>query len=261
MSHLSLETIARLVEDEPDTTEAAHLSACAECRTQLDAMTEDVHALAMLPDMAVVPDQWDALERRLTDEGLIHRPHRAGGPWLMQAAAAMLLLLGGALAGRMTAPETAPRTAAVPTEAGDAAQPGPAAPPAVLATDADRPPQEDATPALQLEPAPPRNVTLAADQGMTLPRNATMDEAAEYLRGAEAAYLEALTRYAELASQAQSGDPIARLAALQSIILTTQAALTETPTDPVINGYHLTALAQRDATLRQVAQASSEQWY
>ena len=71
---------ARLVEDEPDTTEAAHLSACAECRTQLDAMTEDVHALAMLPDMAVVPDQWEALERRLTDEGLIHRPqHRARG--------------------------------------------------------------------------------------------------------------------------------------------------------------------------------------
>jgi hypothetical protein len=74
-------------------------------------------------------------------------------------------------------------------------------------------------------------------------------------------YLEALTRYAELASQAESGDPVARLAALQSIILTTQAALNETPTDPVINGYHLTALAQRDATLRQVALASGEQWY
>jgi hypothetical protein len=43
--------------------------------------------------------------------------------------------------------------------------------------------------------------------------------------------------------------------------MTTQAALNETPTDPVINGYHLTALAQRDATLRQVAAASSERWY
>lgn len=262
MSHLSLETIARLVEDEPDTTEAAHLSACAECRTQLDAMTEDVHALAMLPDMAVVPDQWEALERRLTAEGLIHRPqHRArGGAWMMQAAAALLLLLGGALAGRMTAPGAAPRTAAVPTETRDAAQAGPDAQPAVLATDTDGLPAEDAPPAMQPETGP-RSVTLASDQGTRLPQNATMDEAAEYLRGAEAAYLEALTRYAEMASQAQSGDPIARLAALQSIILTTQAALNETPTDPVINGYHLTALAQRDATLRQVAQASSEQWY
>ena len=260
MSHLSLETIARLVEDEPDTTEAAHLSACAECRTQLEAMTEDVHALAMLPDMAVVPDQWAALERRLAGEGLIQQPHRASGAWMMQAAAALLLLLGGALAGRMTAPATAPRTAAAPTETRGAVQPGQDAPPAVLATDAGQLPAGDATPALRPEPAP-RSVTLASDQGMTLPPNATMDEAAEYLRGAEAAYLEALTRYAELASQAQSGDPIARLAALQSIILTTQAALNETPTDPVINGYHLTALAQRDATLRQVAQASSEQWY
>jgi hypothetical protein len=260
MSHLSPETIARLVEDEPDTTEAAHLSACAECRTQLEAMTEDVHALAMLPDMAVVPDQWAALERRLTEEGLIQRPHRAGSAWMMRAAAALLLLLGGALAGRMTAPGAAPRTAAVPTETRDAVQPGPDAPPAVLATDTEGAPTEDATPAIRPETAP-RSVTLASNQGMTLPQNATMDEAAEYLRGAEAAYLEALTRYAELASQAQSGDPIARLAALQSIILTTQAALNETPTDPVINGYHLTALAQRDATLRQVAQASSEQWY
>ncbi|HSK20352.1 MAG TPA: hypothetical protein VK912_14465 [Longimicrobiales bacterium] len=260
MSHLNLETIARLVEDEPDTTEAAHLSACAKCRTQLEAMTEDVHALAMLPDMAVVPDQWAALERRLTEEGLIQRPHRPGSAWMMQAAAALLLLLGGALAGRMTAPGAAPRTAAVPTETRDAVQPGLDAPPAVLATDTEGQRAEDATPALRPETTP-RSVTLASDQGMTLPQNATMDEAAEYLRGAEAAYLEALTRYAELASQAQSGDPIARLAALQSIILTTQAALNETPTDPVINGYHLTALAQRDATLRQVAQASREQWY
>ena len=259
MSHLSPETIARLVEDEPDTTEAAHLSACAECRTQLGAMTEDVHALAMLPDMAVVPDQWAALERRLTEEGLIRRPQRAGrGAWMMQAAAALLLLLGGALAGRMTAPVAAPRTAAVPSEAG--VQPAPDADPAVLATESDPRPPADATPAPP-EAAASRSVALASDQGTRLPQNATMDEAAEYLRGAEAVYLQALTRYAELASQAQSGDPIARLAALQSIVMTTQAALNETPTDPVINGYHLTALAQRDATLRQVAQASREQWY
>jgi hypothetical protein len=88
-----------------------------------------------------------------------------------------------------------------------------------------------------------------------------MDEAAQLLRETEVRYLEALTAYAELALDAEAGDPVARLATLQSIILTTQAALNETPTDPVINGYHLTALAQRDATLRQVAAASSERWY
>jgi hypothetical protein len=81
------------------------------------------------------------------------------------------------------------------------------------------------------------------------------------LRQAEELYLAALTRYAELAIQAESGDPVARLAALQSIVMTTQAALNQTPMDPVINGYHLTALAQRDATLRQVAAVTSDPAY
>jgi hypothetical protein len=263
MSHLSLETIARLVEDEPNAAEAAHLSSCVECRTQLDAMTQDVQGLGTLPDMAAAPDQWDALERRLTAEGLIRVPARRFGrtAMMMQAAAALLLFAGGALAGRMTAQETTPVTAAAPHEnpARDAAPPPAARPPAgSLASDTDA---ETETPpsAVPQQPAPLRsNVTLAAS-GMDLP--ATRQDAAQYLRAAESMYLEALTRYAELAAQAESGDPVARLAALQSIILTTQAALNETPTDPVINGYHLTALAQRDATLRQVALASGEQWY
>src|SRR5690606_3462243 len=90
---------------------------------------------------------------------------------------------------------------------------------------------------------------------------ASLDEAVRALRQTEDLYLGALTRYAELAADADPGDPVARLAALQSIILTTQAALSQTPADPVLNGYHLSAVAQRDATLRQVAAASSEQWY
>jgi hypothetical protein len=73
-------------------------------------------------------------------------------------------------------------------------------------------------------------------------------------------YLAALTRYATRLERG-AGDPIARLAALQSIVMTTQAALNQSPTDPVINGYHLTALAQRDATLKQVAATSSDRWH
>ena len=262
MSHLSLETIARLVEDEPDSVEAAHLSACTECRTQLDAMTEDVHALAMLPDMAAAPDQWDVLERRLAEEGLIRHGARHFGTTarMMPIAAALLLFVGGALAGRMSAQAPALTMATAPAQEPAAVRPAvdtrPAiTPPASLAT--------SATPRAADEPQPePRgSVTFASSGGSDMPLPATREDAAQYLRAAESMYLEALTRYAELASQAESGDPVARLAALQSIILTTQAALNETPTDPVINGYHLTALAQRDATLRQVALASGEQWY
>ena len=267
MSHLSSETIARLVDDEHSAAEAAHLESCAECRTQLAAMTEDVHALAMLPDMAAVPDQWDALERRLADEGLIRsRPHYAAGRGMrmMQVAAAAVLVLGGTIAGRLTAPANVRIVAAPPaTPAGDTEPVN--TEPANGSADATAPSTfagESPTASSLIDTPVSRSpVTLAANGGYGRTAPASMDEAAQLLREMEARYLEALTAYAELALDAEAGDPVERLAALQSIILTTQAALNETPTDPVINGYHLTALAQRDATLRQVAAASSERWY
>lgn len=292
MSHLNLETIARLVEDEPDGIEAAHLASCSECRTQLDAMIEDVHALAMLPDMAAAPDNWDALERRLTGEGLIRPAAHGfnGTARMMQIAAALVLFLGGAMAGRMTAEEVGPATMAVVPDSRPDRNVGDA-PQSVATARADGTPQDmsaqspeqaradmaregmsreglsqegvapaglapaGVTPQDVRLPEPRRDMTFASNGGTNRQGPRSMAEATEFLRSTEALYLEALTRYAELASQAESGDPVARLAALQSIIMTTQAALNETPTDPVINGYHLTALAQRDATLRQVALA------
>jgi hypothetical protein len=258
MSHLSPETMARLVEDAPNTEESAHLEACASCRAELEAMTEDVNALRMLPDMAVAPDQWAVLERRLVDEGLIRTPattRAAGGMRTMQIAAALVLFLGGSLAGRMTAePGVVTVTQRAPAATVD---------PAPTATD---PAQTVVLDAPVVEPLPsvqpaPSNVALAADAAPVRAPARTAEEAAQQLRQTEQQYLDALTRYAELATQSQSGDPVARLAALQSIIMTTQAALSQTPTDPVINGYHLTALAQRDATLRQVAATSGDRWY
>ena len=38
------------------------------------------------------------------------------------------------------------------------------------------------------------------------------------------------------------------------------AALAQAPTDPVINGYHLTALAQRDAMLKQIRATPATSW-
>ena len=43
-----------------------------------------------------------------------------------------------------------------------------------------------------------------------------------------------------------------RLAALDRVLSTTRDALREAPHDPVINGYYLTTLGQREATLRQL---------
>jgi len=91
---------------------------------------------------------------------------------------------------------------------------------------------------------------------------ATPEEAVQAVRAAEDAYLRAYSRYAELTSgQQRTDDPVARAAALESIVLTTRAALDRAPADPVINGYHLTAVAQRDAALRQIALRSSDRWF
>ncbi|MEX1183552.1 MAG: hypothetical protein WEF86_09995 [Gemmatimonadota bacterium] len=265
MSHLSLEALARIVDEPPARDESMHLEACAACRAALDALREDVHALGLLPDLAPPPDAWPALEQRLAAEGLLRQPARGGAPALgriMQLAAAVVLFLAGSLAGRLTA---APQPVALVEESVETGrEPQPQSetgsvhdPVLAPANETER----ESMPGPSADPAPTRHdVRLAHDEPVEgAPRTAA--DAAVLLRRTEDLYLAALTRYAELATESEAGDPVARLAALQSIVMTTQAALHEAPTDPVINGYHLTALAQRDATLAQVTAEASERWY
>jgi hypothetical protein len=92
-------------------------------------------------------------------------------------------------------------------------------------------------------------------------------EAAQRLQQAESAYTAALAAYSEVGGSVPAPDPVNRLAALEGIVLTTRAALNEAPADPVINGYHLTALEQRDAILRQIEsdpaqdENDEQEWY
>ncbi|MBA2244856.1 MAG: hypothetical protein H0W11_07855 [Gemmatimonadetes bacterium] len=87
------------------------------------------------------------------------------------------------------------------------------------------------------------------------------EDAARLLREREIAYLAALERYAELTGDSRPADPVAQLAALEGIMLTTRAALEAAPADPVINGYHLMALGQREAVLRQIARTTVDPWF
>jgi hypothetical protein len=89
----------------------------------------------------------------------------------------------------------------------------------------------------------------------------TPAEAGDQLREAEQLYLAALTRYSELTDSGEPVDPLTRLAALEGIVLTAQAALREAPADPVINGYLLTAMGQREAMLRQISRTSDQNWF
>jgi hypothetical protein len=89
----------------------------------------------------------------------------------------------------------------------------------------------------------------------------TPEETLQLYRQAEALYLEVLTRVAALEEEDGGGDPVARLAALEGIANITRSALDQAPADPVLNGYHLTALAQREATIRQIAASKPGRWF
>jgi len=240
MSHLTLETLARLVDDAPDPTEAGHLDICELCRTELEALRADAAALRMLPDPEPPIVAWLTLEQRLKREGLMRR---ASWPaTVMRIAAVFIIFVLGSVVGALFVRQQTGQVATATPE-------HTASPETRRSTVAFRP--ETIAPA----PGPSVAMTSAA------PRPArTAQEASTQLRDAELAYLAALSRYSDLSGKTETGDPLARLAALESIVATTRAALGQAPADPVINGYHLTAVAQRDATLRQLA-ASGKTWY
>jgi predicted anti-sigma-YlaC factor YlaD len=247
MSHLNLETLARLIDDTPDPTETSHLDNCQRCRDELEAMRADAAALQTLEDPEPPVAQWLRLEQRLEREGLMRRTWRWQPTMLRVAAAIVIFILGGISASLLT--RSQPReylTQNTAPNAGSVVEAGPLANPS--ATFAEN----------QVESAP--RVSAPAVAVAQLAPARTPEEAAARLRTAESDYLAALTRYTELAGRAAEGDPLARLAALESIVATTRAALGRAPADPVINGYHLTAVAQRDALLRQVS-ASGQTWY
>ena len=250
MSHLTLETLARLIDDAPDPTETGHLDICEQCRTELEALRADAAALRALPDPEPPIAAWLALDQRLKREGLV-RP-RTWPTSLLRMAAVLAVFLVGSVVGAwlMTrqnvryAATTAPGAVALPSQ-----------------RVADNPAAFD-TESVTVAPLPSAVMTTApAVAARTNVRPAvTPEEAVARLRDAERAYLAALGRYADMSGRSAASDPLARLAALESIVATTRAALGQAPADPVLNGYHLTAVAQRDAMLRQLA-ASTDTWY
>ena len=245
MSHLTLENLARLIDDTPDPTETSHLDNCKQCRDELEGMRADASALRSLDDPEPPVAQWLLLEQRLEREGLMRRTWRWQPTVLRAAAAIVIFVLGGISASLLTQPKEREYLTQNTPNTGTVQQNAPVTNPA--ATLAEN--------AIVNAPAPAAQIAVAQPAPARTP-----EEAAARLRTAESDYLTALTRYTELAGRAAEGDPLARLAALESIVATTRAALGRAPADPVINGYHLTAVAQRDALLRQVS-ASGQTWY
>jgi len=226
MSHLTIETLARLVDEPASAAEAEHLETCEDCRIELEGLRADAAALAALPELHAPDHHWPGIEARLRAEGLtridgddhtrvIAFPRNRMMHFVMRAAAALALFALG-------------NASALVFLRGNADETN-------LSTDS-------------------RLVSQT-----TTPQ--TRDQAAAAVRAAETAYIDAFTQYLQMGNTTPSDDPLARLAALESIVQTTRAALGEAPADPVINGYHLTAIAQRDAIIRQLASSSDQTWF
>ena len=215
MSHLPSERLAALVNEPPDASELAHLASCADCAREREAYLQ-LSALASADrDRIGVPlTRWDSLSAALSrDEAPMTRRRRWGLSAWGRAAAAVLLLASGAVAGRYSATRSVAAAASQRTD------------------------------------------SLAIPD--TSLRFSSMDEAVKAQAWSQAVYQQATAYVAQNDTSAKAGGESpagmrTRLAALDRVLETTGAALNKAPYDPVINGYYLTTLGQREATLRQL---------
>jgi len=177
---------------------------------------------------------WASLSDRLRAEGLIREPIAASRfvsrRWL-QAAAAVLLAVGGAAVGRMSAGASVMPLASLSSGNG-ASEPA--------------------------QPGEQSSGTAAAPAGFLASATEfkSPDEAWEALNRAGEEYQRASAYLS--ASNTEIPMPMAasqyrtRLAALDNVMSEMRDALREVPQDPVINQYYLATVGAREATLRQM---------
>jgi hypothetical protein len=284
MQHLDLETLARLVDEAPEPHEAEHLRGCLVCRRELAEMREQTEALAGLGEMEPPAGAWADLEARLVEEALIRTPAPARTrvlglyrPPMRIAASLALFLLGGAAGAALWRDGGTQGRVAV-----DVPESGAAAP---TSSSRMRPLVD---PELLIVSEPDVQAPAAAENGngarlamngaapdarrpvgVVLPRRtqperatrAQADRAARELVQAQAEYVAALQRVAAIADRSSGNDAETRLAALDQLVQLTASALERVPGDPVINGYHLAAVAERDALRREMTKDAQTAWF
>lgn len=112
MSHLSLETLARIADGPVTDAETAHLDECRTCREELERMCEEIGALGELPDPAAPPGLWNRVEADLDRS---RGRFRRSASWL-HAAAAVAVFAAGSVSGwalrGASSPDVAPATVA-----------------------------------------------------------------------------------------------------------------------------------------------------
>ena len=108
MERLTLEQLARLVDEPPTPAERTILEGDPALRRELAALRSQTEALRNLPAMLPPPGGWSELERKLVDAGLIRGRQYAPAMWRkwLQAAAALVIFTGGTAFGWVTASST-----------------------------------------------------------------------------------------------------------------------------------------------------------
>lgn len=221
MSHLPTERLAALVDEPPTAAELAHLTSCGECARERAAYQSLVELAAGSGASIGAPlTTWEALRPKLLDDRIIGagaatlRPRRHAGRVWLQAAAAVLMISGGMVAGRITA---------------------------------------GATPLPSTDRSPTTTASVSAD---STPHFRSIEEARSAQLQSQLLYQTATAFLAQRDTATRAAESPAairtRLAALDRTRQVLDEALDEAPYDPVINGYYLTTLGQREATIRQL---------
>ena len=246
MSHLSSERLAELADGEPTVAEGEHLAACTTCAAERRAHRR---LLTLAGDErgreAAQLTDWATLSARLRTEGLISarasetvvvdaaviplhaepRPHRRA--WLagLRVAAGLVIATTFGALGRISA-----------------------------GADATPTPREVLETAKVAFGAGGRIAPSILPEGET--PFTTVDEAIAALSNAQREYDRAVGFIAAHDSTVQSphADEVyrTRLAALDAMAETSLEALSEAPTDPVLNQYYLSTIGAREVTLRQL---------
>lgn len=180
-------------------------------------------------------NDWRTIAARAREEGLLRDSDSgsrgSGQPWL-QAAAAILILIGGIAIGRTTI--GLPTVTQNPANNVAVANPAPSTPTAAATPNASAAPVSDAS-------------------------FASVDDAADALNRALRDYQRASQYIAATNALTKTGDSsaiyTARAAAFDKIVNATESALQTAPRDPVINQYYLATMGAQVAT-RQMAAVS-----
>jgi hypothetical protein len=213
-----------MVSEGPYPEEQEHLEGCSSCQDDLEALRAQTEALGGLPDLRPPTGDWEALEARLVAEGLVrssglslHVNRWRTSGWL-QSAAALVLVVGGTTMGSLFTSDDPGAQSAL----GEA----------------------------------PSNLRLVPVGGSPTPVS-NLTDAAEAVRLAERQYIDALVQYRQImdaqGEPAFIGDPTSRFAALEGIVAAGRAAVQQAPADPFVNGVLVSALAEREAILRNAS--------